>query len=254
MTNQKPALIDRVLRVVTPTPVRSFAPPPRHLSDNLCVIERQLRMPGALIMPTRMTLIRLPSGGLVLLSPIELRSDVAAALRSLGPVEAIVAPNSFHYLFAADYLAAFSGARLFVAPGLPVRVPSLPTAILLTDEPAPLWTDTIDQCVFEATGGISEVMFFVRPDRTLMLTDIAFNLRRIDGLYNRVAWRLMGVPRRFGPSRSARLTLFRDPAVAGPFLKRMLAWDFRRIIVAHGEIIEHDGQGEVRRAFARYLR
>ena len=233
--------------------MRAFAPPPRQVDDDVWVIDRKLVYWGGLTLPIRMTILRLPAGGLVLYSPIALDPEVATVLRSLGSVEAVLAPSCFHYLFAADYLSEFSDARLFVAPGLSERVPSLPAATVLADEPPPHWRGVIEQLVFGPVRGISEVALFHRPSRTLLLLDLAFNLHGIGGLYNRVAWRLSGIPPRFGPSRTARLTFLRDPAVAGPFLARILNWDFARIIVGHGETIERDAPVEFRRAFARYL-
>ena len=251
-SHRRRSLLDRVLSLVNPVALRSFAPPLRQVGDDLWVVDRKLAFSGGLAMPIRMTVVRLPAGGLVLYSPIALDAEVATALRSLGSVEAILAPSCFHYLFAAEYVSTFNGARLFAAPGLPQRVPSLPAATLLTDEPPPLWRGVIDQVVFGPIGGLSEVVMFHRPSRTLLLMDLAFNLHSFDGGYNRVAWRLSGIPARFGPSRTARLTFLRDRSVA-PFLARILAYDFARIIVAHGEIVESGAQAEFRRAFAPYL-
>lgn len=251
MSGQR-SLLDRAMRVVAPTAVRSFAPPPRQLSDGLWIVDRKLSMPPGLILPTRMTVVRLAGGTLALHAPVALDVDLAAVLRSLGEVSAIIAPNSFHYVFAAEYVAAFPAARLLAAPGLRERVPSFPAAIALSDEPAPLWNGILEQIVFGPVRGVSEVVFLHRPSRALVLTDLAFNMRRIDPLHQRVAWRLFGVPASFGPSRTARLTLLCDPAPVRRFVEQVAAWSFERIIVAHGDVVEHNAGAEFRRAFARY--
>src|SRR5437870_615324 len=58
---------------------------------------------------TRMTVVRLPSGGLVLHSPTPL-----AAARELvtaeGRVAHIVCPNLYHHLYAGEWAAAFPDA------------------------------------------------------------------------------------------------------------------------------------------------
>ncbi len=253
MIDRKRSLLDRALGLVNPVVVRSFAPPLRQVDDDVWAIERKLAYWPGLTLPIRMTVLRLPDGSLVLDSPVAPDPEVEAALRSLGPVAAILAPNSFHYQFATAYLSAFAGAELFVAPGLPERVPSLSAGTHLTSEPPPLWRGVVDQLVFGPIRGLSEVALFHRPSRTLLIADLAFNLRVIDGVYDRIVWRLSGIPSRFGPSRTARLTFLRDLAAA-PTLARMLEWDFARIIVAHGEIVEGDAKAEFRRAFARQLR
>jgi hypothetical protein len=194
----QPSMLDRAMRWVAPAAVRAFAPPPRPLSDGLWIVDRQVSLPPGLILPTRMTVMRLPDGGLALHSPVALDAGLVDGLRALGEVAAIIAPNSFHHVFAAECSAAFPAACLFAAPGLSERVPSFPAAIALSDEPPALWSAILDQIVFGPVRGACEVVFLHRPSRTLVLTDLAFNMRRIDGLYQRLAWRLFGVPASFG--------------------------------------------------------
>jgi hypothetical protein len=216
------------------------------------VVDRKLKLPPGMVLPTRMTVMRLPNGGLVLHSPVGLDAELSAHLRGFGDVAAIVAPNSFHYVFASEYLAAFPAATLYVAPRLPERVPTLPAAIALSDQPVESWSTILDHIVFGPVGGVSEVVFLHRPSRTLILTDLAFNMVRLDGPYQRAAWRLFGVPASFGPSRTARLFLLRDRTVVKRFVEQVSAWSFDRIIVTHGEIVDQDAEAQFGRAFARY--
>ena len=67
----------------------------------------------------------------------------------------------------------------------------------------------------------------------------------------RLVARLLGSYRRFAPSRLDPL-LIRDRAAARGSLERILAWDFDRVIVAHGEVLEHGGR-EALRAGYRWL-
>jgi hypothetical protein len=71
--------------------------------------------------------------------------------------------------------------------------------------------------------------------------------------FDRLAWRLAGMPAGFGPSRTSRVFLLRDRDAAASFLERILAWPFRRILVAHGDVVDADAVGEFRRAFAPHL-
>jgi hypothetical protein len=167
-------------------------------------------------------------------------------------VRHVVLPNSFHYLYGPEFLSHFPDTSLHLAPGLPERVPSLPPGAVL-DEPAPPeWSGDLEVAVLGPVRGASEVIFLHRPSGTLVLTDLAFNVVHQRG-FDRVAWRLLGVPRGFGPSRSARMLLLRDREVARACLRRVAEWPFHRILVCHGETLEHDAAGEFRRAFAAYL-
>lgn len=249
----KRSIADRLLQLIDPTPVRSFAPPPQKLADGLWSVDRQLALPPGLRMATRMTVIGLPNGQLLLHSPVALDAALRTELAALGEVAAFVAPNSFHYVFAPEYAAAYPAARLWVAPGLGERVPAFAGASVLGADSPPLCPGVLQHAVFGPVGGVAELAFLHQPSRTLLLTDLAFNIPHIDGAYQRLAWRLAGVPQHFGPSRTARLTLLRDRTIVRRFIERLLDWDFTRIIVAHGDVIEHDARGELERAFAAYL-
>jgi len=205
------------------------------------------------VLPVAMTIFRLPSGGVLLHSPIALDDEVARAIASLGRVAALLAPNSFHYVFVADYLERFPVARLFAAAGLPERVPTLPPATLVGAVSPPAWEGSVEPIAFGPIGSFAEVVVYHPASATLVLTDLAFNMVRYENAADRLGWRLFGVPPRFGPSRTARFTLLRDPVAARPFLQAMLERPLRRILVAHGDPLEHNAHDEFQRAFRRYL-
>ena len=48
--------------------------------------------------------------------------------------------------------------------------------------------------------------------------------------------------------------LIKDRAAARASLERILAWDFDRIIVAHGDVLESGGHEILRRGYAWLLR
>jgi hypothetical protein len=252
MARERRSLVDRLLRPVHPSPVASFAPPPLELAPGVWGIERRLRIPPGLTLPTRMTVLGLAGGGLLLHSPVSLDPATRDAVRALGAVEAILAPNSFHYVFARPWLEAFPSSRFLVAPGLPERIDDLPPGERVPREGSPFGPG-IAHLVLGPIRGLSEVVLLHRPSRTLVLTDLAFHWRRFESPAQRLLWRLNGVPAGFGPSRSVRWTLLADRAAAAPFLGRIADWDFDRILVAHGDPIEANGRDEFRRAFRRYL-
>jgi hypothetical protein len=208
-------------------------------------------LPGGFLIPTRSFAVRMREGALAVLSPLPDEAalrDVAA----LGRVAFLIAPNSFHYLGIPAWVAAFPGARVFLAPGLRERRPELPPGDELA-EGAPIpFADVLAHAVLAPQRGVSEVAFLHRPSRTLILTDAAFHIldapRR-----DRLGWRLMGVWQRFGPSLTARRALLRDRPGIADWLERICRWDFARIAVAHGEVLEGASAATLREAFRSYL-
>ncbi len=242
-------LLERLLAGIRPAPDAAFTPPPQAVGPGSWILERRLRF-GGVTMPSRSTVIAIGGGRLALLSP---PADDCSALDRIGTVSAIVAPNSFHYLSAPRYLERYPSAELFVAPGLPARVPALPRGTELTHEPVGAWQGHLAHLVLGPNRGLSEVLFFHAGSRTLILTDLASNLPRPGRACERWGYRLSGMPADFGPSRNARRLFLRNRASARDLLREVLRWPFERIVMAHGTIIEQAARERFTTAFARHL-
>jgi hypothetical protein len=201
---------------------------------------------------TRMTVIRLSAGGLFLHSPIRLDGGLRAELDGLGEVRAIVAPNRAHHLFAGDACAAYPNAKLYGALGLPLKRKDLKFAGMLGDEPRPEWRGDIEQRMVKGAPMLNEVAFFHPASRTLILTDLVFNVPKDRPWGIPLIFRLMGAGGRFGPHRFVRW-MIRDQHAARESLGLIMRWDFDRVIVAHGDVIESGGHKKVRDAFGFIL-
>lgn len=218
---------------------------PKELGNGLWTIDMPHSMSG-IALGTRTTIVRLPSGELFLCSPGPFEEEQFLAIESLGEVEAIVAPNTFHHLYLARAKARFPEARVFSAPGLMEKVPTLPKGEVLGDEAPEAWRGTLEQKLMRGTT-LNEVVFFHPPTRTLILTDMAFNLRK-GGFFTRLAMRLNGGFGKFAVTRVLRST-FRDEDAVRKSVASLLEWDFDRVIVGHGEVVESGGKEAVRNAY-----
>lgn len=243
-------LLDRMFQLAAPGVDVDHRPPPARLADGVWSLERHLRMTGGPILPSRTTLVRSSAGGLTVISPPPPHDETFAAIDALGKVEALVAPNSFHYLYVNDAKRRYPEAELYLAPGLQDRVATLPPGLDFSmSSPSP----ELERVSLGPVRGMSEVIIFHRPSRILILSDLAFNLIHIERALDRVFWRAFGVPPEFGPSRTASLMLLKDRSVSKPALRRVLDWPFERILVAHGDVVQTEARARFQRAFASYL-
>ena len=96
---------------------------------------------------------------------------------------------------------------------------------------------------------VQEVAFVHHPSRTLLLADLCFNVRSAPNLFTRLFMKLNGAWGHFGPSRVAR-GYMKDRAAVRASVDRLLAHDFDRVVVAHGDVLETGGRAELERAFA----
>ena len=146
---------------------------------------------------TRMTVIRLASGGLWVHAPIAPTRECIDAVKELGEVEHIVLPTFAieHKVFFGPFARQFPDAALWVAPeqwSFPVNLPlsflglgfrgATELSNDLSAEACP-WREEIDLNVnlnssFSDIGPYCEVAFFHRDTRTLLVTDCVVQVPR----------------------------------------------------------------------------
>lgn len=199
-----------------------------------------------------MTVIRLPGERLLLHSPVALDPGLRSSLDSIGRVRYAVAPNRLHHLYAGEVAEAYPDARLWVAPGLERKRPDLAFVAVLGDEAPEEWRDELSQAFFRGRPYENEVAFFHLRSRTLLLCDLAFNFGPSAAAPTRLLMKLLRSYERFGPSRLDPL-LIRDREAARRSLERILAWDFDRVVVAHGDVLERGGREALRSGYAWLL-
>jgi hypothetical protein len=200
--------------------------------------------------PTRMAVMRLQSGGLVIWSPVALTVALRAAIQALGPVQHIIGPNRFHHLFIAEWSAAFPTAQVHAAPGLRKRRADLRFDHDLTDSPHDDWAEQIDQVILRGSLLTDEVIFFHRASRTAIFTDFLqqFPPDAFKGWRKWIATAdlMIGpepqVPRKF------RLSVVRRGQARGA-IATVLGWPVKQVIVAHGTPVQNGGHDLIVRAF-----
>lgn len=220
----------------------------RALADDLWVAEHPLRAMG-MELGRRMTVVRLRHGRLWLHSVARLTPEVREWLDSLGRVAFVVSPSLMHNRWMEAYAAAFPDAALVASPGLAKKRPDLAFDRTLGEAPDPEWSAELDQAVFPVRGDYREVVFLHRASRTLILTDLCLRIPAGRGLLTAALARALGYHERFAVSRLLRVTLA-DRAGARKALERILTWDFDRVIIGHGRILDSGGKPAVESAFA----
>lgn len=229
------------------------------LADDLWVAEQPQTYFG-LSIGTRMSVIRQRNTNrLVILSPIQPSAELEKGLAELGVVGDIVAPNAFHHLYLQAFRQRFPLAITWGPPFLRQKCPHLELDRLLSAaDPSP-WPEIV---LCNLTGlqtlgpsgpsPLHEVAFCHTPSRTLILTDSAFHFDDSAAWLTRLVTRIGGGFHRLEPTILERLATS-DRASLGKALQVLLQWDFDRVVVAHGAIVETGGKTSLTRAYARFL-
>ncbi|MFC6824746.1 DUF4336 domain-containing protein [Halopelagius fulvigenes] len=218
------------------------------LAPDLFVLSEPLSFHGFEI-GRNMVVVRLPDGDLFVNSPAGLTPDRVAALNDLGTVRYVTPSSKLHgHLHMEEYERAFPDAELFAAPGLDRRRADLAFDGLLGGSPDPRWADSVDQTAFLGHRWLTEIEFFHRPTGTLILGDVCYNLGPDAPLKTRLAARLFGMFGGVSVPLDLRYTV-KNEAAARRSVERILAWDFERVVVGHGRVVERDAKRRVREAF-----
>lgn len=220
------------------------------VDDQIWVAAYPVSLAGARF-DARMTLARRSDGALVVHSPGPVDDAMRGRIQKIGRVAVIVAPGNFHHLHVASCQRAFPEAETWICPGVERKQPALRyDGLLGSSAPPCLAADFTFASVFGRL--MCEVAMLHTPSRTLLLVDLIENFGDKTPGINwmlKTWWKLFRMWNVPGPAPEYRIGGWRDRAGARAALKKIIAWDFDRIVIAHGDLIERDAKAVARRAW-----
>lgn len=207
----------------------------RPLADDLWCADQDFRVSAGFYLPIRMTVIRI-GDALWLHSPIALDDAIAASLAELGPVRWLVAPNCLHYAFVAAAKQRYPDAEVYAPAALRTKRPEVPIDHDLEPSSNP-WATDLDVLEIGGAAKLGEFVFHHRATATLLASDLLFNLHDTHGAMTNTMLRMAGALRRPAQSRFVRFFVD-DRARFAQSAETLLGWDIRRVVMAHGDILE----------------
>jgi len=216
----------------------------KQLSENIWIQTYPLSVLGTNHGRT-VTLIRLQSGRVIVHSMAPFSPADIAHFRSVGEIAWLVEAMLLHDTYAKNGREAFPDLP-FLAPEGFGEVVHFPTLSLL---PAPAeWGGQVEVIELCGIPRLKEHVFLHKPSRTLIVADLVFNFSEEERGWTRFFHRyLAGFKRYPGTSRVFRFCVS-DRAAFQASMESVLAADFDRIIVGHGEVVETNGKALLRRA------
>ncbi|WP_421709706.1 DUF4336 domain-containing protein [Algihabitans sp.] len=210
-----------------------------------------LRMFGVLPFTTRMTVIRLRSGGLWVHSPVLPTPERVRAIGELGPVEHLVAPNKIHSLGIKPWKECYPSAKVWASPAFSRRHPEIAIDEVLANGVETVWSDEITHCAVEGHAILDEVVFLHKRSKTLIVTDL---IQKHEAASDSWFWRsvkaLNGIlGRGGGVPRDVKLSI-RDKVEFRRSLTAILDWDFENLVLAHGHCLRGGAKKDVSHAFS----
>ena len=224
----------------------------KSIGENIGVLHRPFQVLGMPLGKTT-TVIRLADGRVLLHSAGPWRAEEVTAISEWGEVAGIMEGSRIHDTFARELRGYFPGVPYGLPPGFPIAAEELAPV-----EPLARWNSRWGQEVrVLKIGGMPRLQEHVLlhvPSRTLVLTDLVFNLVFAPG--ETVPWplRLISGLKTFpGTSRLVQWCV-KDPAAVQSSLAKMMTWDFDQVVVSHGAVITENAKETLREALAWGLR
>ncbi len=223
-------------------PLREFAP------DIWTADGPSVSVFGPLKLPTRMIVVKLSDGSLWINSPVCASPTEMEAVTRIGCVRYLVAPTPLHVWRLRDWKSAFPGAETWGPPSAARGSRDSSFDGVLGDDPPAAWAAELDQVVFRGNALLDEVEFFHRKSRTLIFTDYIQNYRAERGRPVRNAILKIAGVLGAGVPRDIRFSFARRQ-FGRESLRKLLSWDFDKLIVAHGDCLQNNAKPHVRSAF-----
>ena len=202
----------------------------------------------------RMVIVRLAGGPhegeLWVYSPFEVSDEVARTIKNLGTVRSIVVSTPMHTTQVVPFVQRFPQAELWVIPEAQSKVKVEGQHALNAVPEA--WRADFDALRFDASLLLKEWVFLHRATRTLIVTDLAMNVPQPTQPLPALGAKLAGIGGKCGLSRLEKTSIILalgQHAKARRQISTILKWDFDRLIMAHGDIVETGGKAALRVAY-----
>jgi hypothetical protein len=217
------------------------------IAEDIWGHEADIELPAGMSMPGRATIMRLADGRLVVHSPLAIDDEVAREIDALGEVRVLLAPNSMHWMFLAAAKARYPKARVLLPPSLKKKLGDLPFEPLPESGHIQGLGQEIRLGQIQGAPSMTEHVFLHERSRSLVVSDLIFNIHDCRSFGMSCFLRVVGAWKKTAQSRMWR-TLVKDRAAAARSATDILSWDFVRVVVAHGDVVEDDARERARRA------
>ncbi|KAK7439382.1 hypothetical protein VKT23_017605 [Stygiomarasmius scandens] len=231
----------------------------REITSNVWTFSAPFKV-GILPFGIRSTAIKLSNGDVWVHASTPLSQETKESIDKLGPVKWIMNSGLSHHFYLGEFKKAYPGAKLIGVNGIGEKKKAEGLAFdgeYGKDSTETLYgfEDEIKSCYFSGTAN-KDVAWYHIASRTLIVGDLLVNLPATEQFSKSKASAKLPFINTLSPNgwllkRSLWGSAIDKDAVKRDF-KTVAEWDFERIILAHGDIIEKDAKKAWETAYSRF--
>ena len=189
-----------------------------------------------------MTIIRMSSGGLFIHSPFPPNEILERQITGLGPVEVVISPNNFYPRDLEDFLERVPGCQFFCPERSGQRSKVFRRASVTIRHLSPFgttpWDADLEHLQISGMPFVDEYVFYHKASNTLIASNLISHPASSARKSARIINYILGLnDKNPGQTRLFR-SCIRDKAEYNLAVGRLQEWDFDKVVVSHGRIIE----------------
>ena len=192
----------------------------KKLATNIWVHDHITRLEDGRQLPLRLTVVRLSNKKLWIHAPTPLSNILKTQISNIGEVGYLFSGNNLHNMSFINWMKTFPKAEAWVTPGIPEKLPDLDNYNVLKEN---VWINDFDATSMKKVPKFDETVFYHFKSKSLIVTDLVQSHVK-SGVY--LAPPLL------------REGIIQDRKAFSDFIKHIKTWDFDRIVVTHGDIVE----------------
>jgi len=233
----------------------------REVTPEITIFSKPFARFGILPFGGRSTAIKLSTGDVWVLASSPLTPDTKTAIDKLGPVKWIMGADAVHHLYLAPFKKAYPDAKVIGVEALIAKKKA--EGLVLdgaygADPPDTKYgfEDEIKACYFSGFAN-KDVAWFHIASKTLVVADLLFNLPGTEQYSKSKSSPKVPIFGKFDPWGGFHKRFVwsqgKDQDAMRRDAKIVASWDFNRIIMCHGDVIETDGSKAWAAAYSKYL-
>lgn len=207
--------------------------------DGIYTLMRPLSLAGVPF--GRRMVILVQDGKLMLQSAFVPEPDLLNQISQLGEVTDIVVPTTFHDTFLNEVMLHYPGATYYCVPGAEKftekKVNTKPVS-QLQDSP---WADILQIIPIAGMPKVNEHAFYHLPSKSLLVSDLFFNIKGLDGWWLNTFAKLLGFADRPNSSRLFK-AMVKDKVAFSNSLEEIAQLDFDQILTSHFNTVPTGGK------------
>ncbi|KAJ3762320.1 hypothetical protein EV360DRAFT_79396 [Lentinula raphanica] len=211
----------------------------------------------------RSTAIKLLNGDVWVLASTPLTEDTKATIDTLGTVKWIIAADIVHHMFLGQYKKEYPEAKVIGVEGLKEKKKKNKETLMIdgeygVDPPETQYgfENEIKACYFSGFAN-KDVAFLHVASKTLIVADLLFNLPGTEQYSKTKVSPKVPIIGKLNPESGMhkRLlwTIGKDKDAMRRDAKTVSEWDFERIIMCHGDVIEAGSKRAWEEAYSKFL-